>query len=81
VNRSTRRSTVRSGLPAARLVQPGHDDESGRRTSATRHRSHMVLQRDTPIPIWGSAEPGEAVTVKLGEHTAKTQADARGACK
>ena len=26
---------------------------------------HMVLQRDTPIRIWGWAEPGERVTVQL----------------
>ncbi len=27
--------------------------------------SHMVLQRDMPLPIWGTATPGEKVTVKL----------------
>ena len=27
--------------------------------------SHMVLQRDRPLPIWGWADPGEKVTVKL----------------
>jgi sialate O-acetylesterase len=27
---------------------------------------HMVLQRDTPIAVWGTADPGEAITVKLG---------------
>lgn len=29
--------------------------------------SHMVLQRDMEAPLWGWAEPGEAVTVSLGE--------------
>lgn len=28
---------------------------------------HMVLQRQMPIPIWGWAEPGEVVSVTLGD--------------
>ncbi|MEZ6094559.1 MAG: hypothetical protein R3C03_10035 [Pirellulaceae bacterium] len=40
-------------------------------------QSKMVLQRDKPISIWGWAEPGEAVTVSLGEETVqvKTNSD------
>jgi sialate O-acetylesterase len=38
--------------------------------------SHMVLQRDMPIHIWGDAEPGERVTVDLHGATATTAADA-----
>jgi sialate O-acetylesterase len=37
-----------------------------------------VLQRDRPISVWGSADPGEAVSVTLGEATASTQADRAG---
>src|SRR5271154_2927141 len=40
--------------------------------------SHMVLQQDIKIPVWGWADAGEAVTVTLGDHTAKTTADANG---
>jgi sialate O-acetylesterase len=40
--------------------------------------SHMVLQRDMPIPIWGWAEPGEEVTVKIGDHEATTEAGPDG---
>ena len=40
--------------------------------------SHMVLQRDRPLPIWGWAAPGEEVTVKLDEATATAKADAQG---
>jgi sialate O-acetylesterase len=39
---------------------------------------HMVLQRDRPLPIWGWADPGEEVTVKLDEATATAKADAQG---
>jgi sialate O-acetylesterase len=41
--------------------------------------SHMVLQRDAPLPIWGWAEPGEKVTVTLGDdNQATATADAAG---
>ncbi len=41
--------------------------------------SHMVLQRDVPLPIWGSAEPGEEVTVQLDNNkAAATKADDEG---
>jgi len=39
---------------------------------------HMVLQGEMKIPVWGMAEPDEAVTVTLGESTAKTKADEKG---
>src|SRR5262245_28037620 len=29
--------------------------------------SHMVLQRDKPLPLWGWGAPGEQVTVTLGD--------------
>ncbi len=41
--------------------------------------SHMVLQRDRPLPIWGRAEPGEEVAVRLDDAApAATKADAQG---
>ena len=40
--------------------------------------SHMVLQRDRALPIWGWAAPDEEVTVKLDEATATAKADAQG---
>jgi sialate O-acetylesterase len=39
---------------------------------------HMVLQRDTAVPVWGWAEPGEAVIVSIAGQTNKTMADAAG---
>ena len=39
--------------------------------------SHMVLQRDRPLPIWGWADPGEEVRVTLDEATAAAKADAQ----
>jgi sialate O-acetylesterase len=39
---------------------------------------HVVLQRQKPIPVWGSAEPSETVYVSLGEQTRTIQSDASG---
>ncbi len=40
---------------------------------------HMVLQRDIPVPVWGKAEPGAAVSVTVEGKTSKATADAGGA--
>ncbi len=40
--------------------------------------SHMVLQRNMPLPVWGWASPGENVTVTLAGNTATTTANSRG---
>ena len=40
--------------------------------------SHMVLQRNQPIPVWGWAEPGEKITVQLGDEIKTIEADQTG---
>jgi len=39
---------------------------------------HAVLQRDKPLPVWGTADPGEKLTVILGERQAETSAGPDG---
>jgi sialate O-acetylesterase len=39
---------------------------------------HMVLQREMPIPVWGWADPGEKVTVVLGDAKVSAEADQNG---
>ncbi|MBO0356648.1 hypothetical protein J0X19_01700 [Hymenobacter sp. BT186] len=39
---------------------------------------NMVLQRNKPLPIWGTATPGEAVTVQFGRQQQRTTTDAAG---
>ncbi len=39
---------------------------------------NMVLQRDIPAPVWGTADPGEKVAVSLGEAVASAVADDKG---
>lgn len=39
---------------------------------------HMVLQRDRPVPVWGSADPGERLTVQFAEQAHVAVADEQG---
>jgi len=39
---------------------------------------HMVLQQETALPVWGTADPGEKVTVTVGTEKADAVADANG---
>ena len=39
---------------------------------------HMVLQHNTAVPIWGWADPGEKVTVKLGKQSVSTTTGSDG---
>jgi len=40
---------------------------------------HMVLQRDADVPVWGTAQSGEKVTVEMAGITASGTADRSGA--
>ncbi len=39
---------------------------------------HMVLQRDARVPVWGTAAPGEKITVEFAGQSASTNAGADG---
>ena len=39
---------------------------------------HMVLQQGAPIRVWGTADPGEGVSVSLGGKTKKTTTSKEG---
>lgn len=39
---------------------------------------NLILQRNQPLPIWGTADPGEKVTVTLADSKAETTAGADG---
>lgn len=39
---------------------------------------HMVLQRDKPVPIWGTAQPGESITVRFADQEKKATANSEG---
>ena len=41
-------------------------------------QSGMVLQRGTTVPVWGQADAGETVVVKLNKKTATAVADDNG---
>ncbi|MES2692280.1 MAG: sialate O-acetylesterase, partial [Verrucomicrobiota bacterium] len=41
-------------------------------------RDGAVLQREKPVPVWGTAAAGEVVRLQFGERKAMTKADATG---
>jgi len=43
--------------------------------------SHMVLQRNSPLPVWGWADPGEQITVEITGNRESTKADTKGRWK
>lgn len=47
-------------------LRPGRADAAAPITLAPMFRDHAVLQRDVPLPIWGTAEPGSVVHVLVG---------------
>ena len=55
-------------LPGAR-AEPAVDRMFG---------DHMVLQRDAPVPVWGTADPGEKVSVSFREQNKEATADQQG---
>ena len=44
-------------------------------------QSNMVLQRDKPCPIWGTAEKGEKIAIFFNNNTYKTSAGKDGKWK
>ena len=40
--------------------------------------SRMVLQRDMPLPVFGTSEPGDRVTVRVGDETRQAVTDLKG---
>ncbi len=45
---------------------------------ASLFQDHAVLQRNIPLPIWGTGSPGDNVVVRLAGHEAGTTVDASG---
>lgn len=42
---------------------------------------HMVLQRNKPVVLWGTASPGEKISLSLGTNKAQTKAEKSGKWK
>lgn len=51
---------------------------AARPVPATPFADNMVLQRGRQVPVWGTAEPGEKVTVSFAGQTKVAAADAKG---
>ena len=60
-------ATVCAALQAGAEVKP-----------AALFSDHMVLLSGATAPVWGTADPGERVTIKFAGQTRSTAADASG---
>ena len=47
-------------------------------TTSNMFSHHMVLQRDRAVPVWGTASPGESVTVAFAGQSISIAADTQG---
>jgi len=68
-NSQSNRATESQNRPLASLPQPKLPAIFG---------DNMVLQRNNPIRFWGTAQPGQVVSVKVAENRGSTTAGAHG---
>lgn len=61
------------------IIAAGCTGAVAKPVSATPFADNMVLQRGMPVPVWGTAAPGEKVTVAFAGQTKTATADAKGA--
>jgi hypothetical protein len=67
-----------AGVVAGAMVGPAPAAAASAPTFASIFADHAVLQRGRPVPVWGRAEPGAAVTVRIAGQTAAARADRQG---
>src|SRR5665213_4016284 len=77
MNHSTILSSATRGLALAALLTGASTSLADVKLPAL-FGDHMVLQQDISAPVWGTAAPGEKVTVKLGDQEASATAGADG---
>jgi sialate O-acetylesterase len=53
-------------------------ENTSRPLLASVFQSHAILQRERPLVVWGSATPGDTVTVSLNGQSASARVDASG---
>ena len=64
-------------LPGSLLAAPAASASSGSPPLLdTLFQDHTVIQRDTAVPVWGQAKPGESLKVTFDGKTTTSRADA-----
>ncbi|VGO11768.1 hypothetical protein PDESU_00314 [Pontiella desulfatans] len=69
------RYVVKAGIVAAAFVSAA---AQAALQPASLFTDHMVLQRDRPVPVWGTADPGATVTVGFAGQIKQGKADSGG---
>lgn len=72
---SVRSTFVALAFSSLSLAAPANAEEL---KLASLFTDHMVLQREQPVPVWGTAASGTEVTVQFAEQKKTTKADANG---
>lgn len=65
-------------LPLAATAQTATKEVPAAIQLGAPFRDHAVLQRGTPVPVWGWSQPGTRVTVEFGGQSKNATADASG---
>ena len=65
-------------LLSALLLAPLAFSAESKLAFAALFTDHMVLQRDQLVPIWGTANPGERITISFGDQKKTALADESG---
>ena len=73
-NHLMRLKPIAAALLLAALIPCSHAEVK----LASPFTDHMVLQRDAKVPIWGTADAGETVTVEFVGQIKSATADANG---
>jgi sialate O-acetylesterase len=66
-------------LLAALVIAPFAALHAAKLKTSPLFSDHMVLQREKPVPVWGSADPGEKVSVEFAGQSVSATADVTGA--
>lgn len=74
-------SLQRRGIIALAAFSFGVFSASAELKLASVFGDNMVLQRDAPLPMWGTADPGEKIRINFGGQEATAAADADGRWK
>lgn len=72
------RMKMLSAWSAAAIVATVAGEAQAAPTLHRMFQDHGVLQREIPLPVWGTAEPGEKVTVSIQDQKAEATAAADG---
>ena len=80
-NHSKQRKATPSPQEKDSQTTPNSQTTKGQLSAASTFTDNAVLQRDLPLPVWGTAESGATVTVEFAQQKKSSVADRNGQWK